>query len=334
MSVDLTTTYLGLRLKNPLVPSAGPFSRGLDTMKRLEDCGASAVVMYSLFEEQVEHEEAELHHYTTYGSESHAEALSYFPEASEYNLAPDQYVELIRKAVEHLDIPVIGSLNGISTGGWIDYAKMIEEAGADALELNAYYIPTDAALAGEDVEIRYVNVLRSIKESVKIPVAMKLSPYFSSMANMAQRLVNAGADGLVLFNRFYQPDIDLENLTVKPAVVLSDSHANRLPMRWIAVLYGRINASLAATSGIHTAEDAIKLIMAGADVTMMCSALLKHGPEHLKKVLEGMERWLVEREYSSVSQMKGSMSHKSVSNPSAFERANYMKALNNYRLLV
>ena len=334
MAMDLTTTYLGLRLKNPVVPSASPFSRTLDSMKRLEDNGASAIVMYSLFEEQVSHEEAELHHYTTYGSESFAEALTYFPAANEYNLVPDEYVELLRKAVEHLDIPVIGSLNGVSTGGWIDYAKMIEKAGADAIELNVYYIPTEAALGAEDVEIRYLDVLRAVKESVKIPVAVKLSPYFSSMANMAQRLVNAGADGLVLFNRFYQPDIDLENLEVKPQVVLSDSSASRLPMRWIAVLYGKIKASMAATSGVHTGEDAIKLIMAGADVTMMCSALLKHGPEHIKKVLEDMERWMVEREYVSVTQMKGSMSHKSVANPSAFERANYMKALNSYRLLV
>jgi len=334
MSLDLTTTYLGLRLKNPLVPSASPLSRSLDSMKRLEDSGASAVVMYSLFEEQVAHEEAELHHYTIYGSESYAEALSYFPEAKEYNLIPDEYVELVRKAVEHLEIPVIGSLNGISTGGWIDYAKMIEEAGADAIELNVYYIPTDAAFGAEDVEIRYLDVLRAVKKSVKIPVAVKLSPYFSSIANMAQRLVNAGADGLVLFNRFYQPDIDLENLEVNPQVVLSDSSDNRLPMRWIAVLYGKIKASLAATSGIHSAEDAIKLLMAGADVTMMCSALLKHGPEYLKDVLDDMEQWMVEREYSSITQMKGSMSHKSVANPSAFERANYMKALNSYRLLV
>lgn len=334
MSLDLTTNYLGLRLKNPLVPSASPFSRTLDSMKRLEENGASAIVMYSLFEEQVTHEQAELHHYSTYGTESYAEATTYFPDAEDYNLIPDEYVELLHKAVEQLDIPVIGSLNGVSTGGWIDYARLIEEAGADALELNVYYIPTDPALSAEDVEIRYLDILRAVKESVKIPVAVKLGPYFSSIANMAQRLVNAGADGLVLFNRFYQPDIDLEELEVRPQVILSDSSASRLPMRWIAVLHGKIKASLAATSGVHTAHDVLKLLMAGADVTMMCSALLKHGPEHLAGVLREMEQWMVEREYSSVSQMKGSMSHKSVANPSAFERANYMKALNNYRLLV
>ncbi len=334
MSLDLSTTYLGLRLKNPLVPSASPFSRTLDSMKRLEESGASAIVMYSLFEEQIEHEEAELHHYATYGSQSYAEALTYFPEVEEYNLVPDEYVELVRKAVEQLEIPVIGSLNGISAGGWINYAKMIEEAGADALELNVYYIPTDPALSAEDVELRYIDILRAVKESVKIPVAVKLSPYFSSMTNMAQRLVNAGADGLVLFNRFYQPDIDLDELDVKPQVQLSDSSASRLSMRWIAILHGKIKASLAATSGIHTAEDALKLLMAGADVTMMCSALLKHGPEHIARVLLSMEQWMADKEYTSVSQLKGSMSHRSVAQPSAFERANYMKALNNYRLLV
>lgn len=334
MSLDLATTYLGLRLKNPLVSSASPLSRSLDSMKRLEDAGASALVMYSLFEEQIVHEEAEFFHLSSYGSNSHAEALTYFPEAEEYNLGPEEYLELVRKAVEQLEIPVIGSLNGASNGGWIEYARMVEKAGAAALELNVYYIPTDPVLTADDVELRYFDVLRAVKDSVKIPVAMKLSPYFSSMANMAQRLVNAGADGLVLFNRFYQPDIDLEELDVRPQVILSDSSANRLPMRWIAILYGKIKASLAATSGIHTAEDSIKLLMAGADVTMMCSALLKHGPEYLSTVLSDMVRWMGEKEYTSVSQLKGSMSHKSVADPSAFERANYMKALNNYRLLV
>lgn len=334
MAIDLSTTYLGLRLKNPLVPSASPLSRSFDTMRRLEDSGAAAVVMYSLFEEQVMHEEAELHHYLSYGTESFAEALSYFPQAEEYNLEPDEYLNLLRRAAESLSVPVIGSLNGISTGGWIEYAKRMQEAGADAVELNIYYIPTDPALGAEDVEARYVDILRAVKEAVTIPVAVKLSPFFSSIANMAQRLVNAGADGLVLFNRFYQPDIDLEELEVKPGVVLSDSSANRLPMRWIAVLRGRVNTSLAATSGIHTAEDAIKMMMAGADVTMMCSALLKHGPEYLSSVLEGIQEWMIEREYESVTQMKGSMSHRSVANPSAFERGNYMKALNNYRLIV
>jgi dihydroorotate dehydrogenase (fumarate) len=332
--MDLTTTYLGLKLKNPIVPSASPLSRSLDTMKRLEDSGAAAIVMYSLFEEQIAHETAELHHYLNYGTESFAEALTYFPEAAEYHLGPDEYLDLLSRASHELDIPVIGSLNGISVGGWVQYAKRIEEAGADALELNVYYIPTDPVLSGEDVEIRYLEALHAVRGSVGIPVAMKLSPFFTSFSNMAQRLVNAGADGLVLFNRFYQPDIDLEELEVVPSVTLSHSTANQLPMRWIAILHGRVKASLAATSGIHTAEDVLKMVMAGADVTMMCSALLKHGPEHLALVLEDVQRWMAEHEYTSIGQMKGSMSHKSVADPSAFERANYMKALNRYRLTV
>ncbi len=334
MAMDLTTTYLGLKLKNPLVPSASPLSRTLDMMKQMEDNDAAAIVMYSLFEEQITHEEAEFQHYRSYGTESFAEALTYFPRVEEYNLGPEEYLDLLRKASESLEIPVIGSLNGVTSGGWIDYAKMIEEAGADAIELNVYYIPTDPALVAEDVESRYVDILRAVKQAVKVPVAVKLSPFFSSIANMSQRLVNAGADGLVLFNRFYQPDIDLEALEVNPGVVLSDSSANRLPMRWIAILHGKLNTSFAATSGVHSAEDVLKLLMAGADVTMMCSALLKHGPDHLTRVLEDLERWMFEHEYVSVSQMKGSMSHRSVANPSAFERANYMKALNNYRLII
>ncbi|MCU0452953.1 MAG: dihydroorotate dehydrogenase-like protein [Bacteroidetes bacterium] len=332
--MDLSTYYLGKRLKNPLVPSASPLSRNIDSMKRLEDAGAAAIVMYSLFEEQIEHESFEIDHYLSYGTQSYAEALTYFPEAKEYNLEPDQYLELLRKASESLEVPVIGSLNGVSTGGWVKYAKHMEEAGADALELNVYYIPTDPALAGDDVEARYLDVLHAVKSTVAIPVAVKLSPYFTALANVAQRLVNAGADGLVLFNRFYQPDININELEVTPHVHLSDSSASTLPMRWVAILHSRIKASLAATSGIHTSDDVIKLLMAGADVTMMCSALLKRGPEHLKEVLEGLEKWMFEHEYVSVEQMKGSMSHKSVHDPSAFERANYMKALNRYKLLM
>jgi dihydroorotate dehydrogenase (fumarate) len=329
--MDLTTTYLGLELKNPIVPSAGPLSHSVDSMKRLEDAGASAMVMYSLFEEQIAHEAAELNHYLSYGTESFAEALTYFPESETYNVGPDDYVELVRKAKESLSIPVIGSLNGITPGGWISYARRIEEAGADAIELNVYYIPTDPQLRSDEVEDRYLGVLHAVKRSVKIPVAMKLSPFFSSMANMAQRLSNAGADGLVLFNRFYQPDINLEELEVTPGVTLSTPYAARLPLRWIAILYGRINLSLAATSGIHTAQDVIKMLMAGADVTMMCSALLKNGPQHITQVLKDMDLWMVEHEYVSVRQMKGSMSQRAVADPSAFERANYMKALNEYK---
>ena len=329
--MDLSTTYLGLRLKNPIVPSASPLSYSLDSMKRLEDAGAAAIVMYSLFEEQIAHEAAELNHYLSYGTESYAEALTYFPEAKEYNVGPDQYVELVRKAKESLSIPVIGSLNGISTGGWIDYAKKIEDAGADALELNIYYIPTDPDVTSSDVEDRYLEVLHAVKHTIKIPVAMKLSPFFSSFAHVAKRLENAGADGLVLFNRFYQPDIDLETLEVKPNVVLSTPNAMRLPLRWIAILHGRLKMSLAATSGIHTAEDIIKMVMAGADVAMMCSSLLKNGPGHLTQVLADVDRWMLEHEYISIQQMKGSMSQKSVADPAAFERANYMKALHRFK---
>jgi len=332
--MDIASTYLGLSLKNPLVASASPLSRTLDGMKRLEDAGVSAIVMYSLFEEQIVHEAGELDHYLQYGTESFAEALSYFPEAEEYNLGPDEYIEHLRKAKEALDIPIIGSLNGISTGGWISYAQKIAEAGADALELNVYYIPTDPLLSAEKVEQRYLDVLEAVKRAVTIPVAIKLGPFFSSLSNVARRLDAAGADALVLFNRFYQPDIDLENLEVTPNVILSTSQALRLPLRWIAILHGRVKASLAATGGIHTAEDVLKILMAGADVAMLCSALLKHGPGHIATVLEEMVRWMTEKEYESVTQMKGSMSHRSVADPAAFERANYMKALNSYKLLV
>lgn len=332
--MDLSTNYLGLHLKNPIVASASPLSRSIDSMKRIEDAGASAIVMYSLFEEQIAHETAELNHYLSYGTESFAESLTYFPESQEYNLGPDEYIELVRAAKEKLSIPIIGSLNGISVGGWIEYAKKIEQAGADALELNVYYIPTDPELTGQEVEDRYLEVLHAVKQAVKIPVAMKLSPFFSSLAAMARRLDTAGANGLVLFNRFYQPDIDLETLEVVPGVVLSTPMAMRLPLRWIAVLYGKIKANLAATSGIHTAHDVIKMLMVGADVTMMCSALLKHGPQHITTVLAEVRQWMLEHEYVSVSQMKGSMSQKSVADPAAFERANYMKALNQYKLII
>lgn len=329
--MDLTTRYLGLSLKNPIVPSASPLSHSLDTMKRLEDAGAAAIVMYSLFEEQISHEAAELAHYLSHGTESYAEAVSYFPDPGEFKTGPDEYLEQVRKAVRSLEIPVIGSLNGVSTGGWIDYAKKIEEAGADALELNVYYIPTDAKMSAAEVEEMYIKVLKAVKGSIHIPVAIKLSPFFSSMANMAARLDAAGADGLVLFNRFYQPDIDLEKLEVSPSVILSTPQAMRLPLRWVAILHGKVKASLAATSGIHSAEDVLKILMAGADVAMMCSALLKHGPEHVGTVLKDLQQWMHDHEYTSVTQMKGSMSHKSVAEPAAFERANYMKVLQSYR---
>ncbi len=332
--MDLSTNYLGMHLKNPIVPSASPLSRSLDNMKKLEDAGAAAIVMYSLFEEQIAHEAAELNHYLSYGTECFAESLTYFPESQEYNLGPDEYIELLHAAKHMLGIPIIGSLNGISPGGWVEYGKKIEQAGADALELNVYYIPTDLELSGQEVEDRYLEVLHAVRHELKIPVAIKLSPFFSSMAHMAHRLDTAGVNGLVLFNRFYQPDIDLETLEVVPGVVLSTPMAMRLPLRWIAVLYGKVKASLAATSGIHTSQDVIKMLMAGADVTMMCSALLKHGPQHISTVLAEIRQWMLEHEYVSVSQMKGSMSQKSVADPAAFERANYMKALNQYKVII
>lgn len=287
--------------------------------------------MFSLFEEQIVHETSELLHYLSQGTESYSEALSYFPDVQQYNLGPDEYIDLICKAKKSLEIPVIGSLNGASVGGWVNYAKKIEEAGADALELNIYYIPTNPSLSGSEIESRYLKVLKMVKSTIKIPIAVKISPFFSGLSHMAQQLDKEGANGLVLFNRFYQPDIDLETMEVRPSVILSTPQAMRLPLRWIAILYNKVKANLAATSGIHTAEDVLKMLMAGADVTMMCSAILKHGPEHIKNVLQDMERWMTENEYVSVKQMKGSMSQKSIADPTAFERANYMKSLHSYK---
>ena len=331
--MDISTTYLGKKLKNPIVVSASPLSRSMDLMRQLEDAGASAIVMHSLFEEQVANEAESLEFYKSNGTESYAEALTYFPDTGDYQFAPEEYLELVAKASNKLEIPIIASLNGVTPGGWTSYAQRMAEAGASALELNVYYIPTKRTMSGVDVENRYVEILKQVHGAVKIPVAMKLSPFFSSIPNIAQRLVDEGAGGLVLFNRFYQPDIDLDELDVKPGVELSDSYANRLPMRWIGILFGKVKASLAATSGVHTAEDVLKLTMAGADVTMMCSALLMHGPEHISKVLKEIERWMEEHEYESIEQMKGSLSHKAIAEPSAYERANYMKALNRYKLL-
>jgi dihydroorotate dehydrogenase (fumarate) len=329
--MDLTTTYLGKKLKNPIVPSASPLSYSLDSMKQLEDAGASAIVMYSLFEEQIAHERSELLHYLSQGTESYAEALTYFPEVQQYNTGPDEYLNNIQKAKKSLEIPIIGSLNGVSVGGWIEYAKKIQDAGADALELNIYYIPTDPNVSSAELENKYLEVAKTVKKSVTIPVAVKLNAFFTTMANMARKFDNIGIDGLVLFNRFYQPDIDLETLEIEPNVILSTPQALRLPMRWIAILHGQIKANLAASSGIHKADDVLKMLMAGADVTMMCSALLKYGPEHIKKTLSEVEQWMDEHEYVSVQQLKGSMSQKSVADPAAFERANYMKSLHSYK---
>lgn len=328
--VDLSTRYMGIPLKNPLVPGSSPLSADVSQIRKMEDCGAAAVVLHSLFEEQITFEAEELTHHLTQGTESFAEALSYFPEADDYRLGPEEYLEHLHKAKEAVDIPVIASLNGVSVGGWIDYAQKMVQAGADALELNVYYVPTDPGMSGQDVENRYLSVLKAVKSHVKVPVAMKLSPFFSSLANFANRLEEAGADGLVLFNRFYQPDIDLETLTVGPNLILSTSHEMRLPLRWIAILHGKIKAALASSTGVADGTDVLKMIMAGADATQMVSGLLRNGVEELNIIRSEMTEWMEEHEYESIQQMKGSMSQKSVEDPAAFERANYMKTLNSY----
>ena len=329
--MDLSTRYMGLNLKNPIVPSASPLTRTLDGIRQLEDAGAAAMVMHSIFEEQINQESQALDHYLSYGTDSFAEALSYFPDEETYNLGPDEYLELIRSAKSAVGIPVIGSLNGVSSGGWTRYARLIEEAGADALELNIYYIPTDPNQSGAQVEEMYVDVLKEVKQSVKIPVAIKVGPNFSNMAYMARRLAESGADALVLFNRFYQPDIDLANLVVEPDLVLSSSIDLRLPLRWIAILYGRVSTDFALTSGVHTHEDALKAMMAGANVVQLASELLHSGPGQIGKILSGMSHWMEEFEYSSITQMRGSMSQRNVVEPAAFERANYMKVLHSFR---
>jgi len=329
--MTLTTSYLGMTLKNPIVASSSPLSHNVDSIRRLEDAGAAAVVMYSLFEEQITFESFYVDHYLTSGTDSFAESLSYFPEMQGYNVWPDEYMNLIRRAKNAVDIPIIGSLNGVSAGGWTDYAVLMEEAGADAIELNLYYIPTNENFQGSEVEDMYVNVLRQVRRSVSVPVSMKLSPYFSSTANMAKRLVDEGANGLVLFNRFYQPDIDLETLEVVPRLVLSGSNELRLPLRWVAILYGRLMADLAITTGIHSSQDVLKALMAGAKVTMMASELLQNGIRRIGVILEEVRSWMDEHEYESVAQMIGSMSQQHCTEPAAFERANYMKMLASYR---
>jgi len=325
--IDLKTTYLGLPLRTPLVVSASPLSRDLDGIRRIEDAGASALVLYSLFEEQLRQEEADLEYHMSAGTESFAESLSYFPQPSEFHTGPEGYLDHIRKAKAAVKIPVIASLNGSTLGGWTKFAREIERAGADALECNIYFIPTDASLDAATIERTYLEILRAVKSAVTIPVAVKLSPFFSNMANMAQRLEEGGADGLVLFNRFYQPDIDLEALELRPNVLLSTPQALRLPLTWIGILYGRVKASLAATGGVHGPEDVIKLLMVGANVTMMCSALMRNGINHLRHVERGLREWMEEHEYESVGQMQGSMSQIRCPDPGAFERAQYMRAV-------
>ncbi|MBM3329865.1 MAG: dihydroorotate dehydrogenase-like protein [Calditrichaeota bacterium] len=330
--MDLSTTYLGLTLRNPLVASSSPLTASLDQIRRLEDAGIAAVVLPSIFEEQITNEALLLHYHTTQGTDSFAEALTYFPDPGDYNLDGEEHVEHLRRVKETVAIPVIGSLNGVTPGGWTKYAARLQEAGADAIELNLYYIPTDPAQESTALEESYLDVVRAVREQISIPVALKLSPFFTSLPRMAVQFVEAGANGLVLFNRFYQPDLDIDEMRVKPHIVLSDSSAIRLPLRWIAILYGRIEASLAATGGVHTAVDAIKLLMAGASATLTCSALLKNGTAYASQIVADLQRWLEEHDYESVGQMIGSMSQKSVADPAAFERALYLKELQSLRI--
>jgi dihydroorotate dehydrogenase (fumarate) len=331
---DLRTNYLGLKLRTPLVASASPLSQEIDGIRQLEDAGASAVVLYSLFEEQLRQESSELEHHLAEGTDSFAEATSFFPQPDEFRLGPEGYLDHIRRAKEAVSIPIIASLNGTTVGGWTQYAKLIDQAGADALECNIYSVAADPDVPSSAVEQEYLDILKAVKSAVTIPVAVKISPFFSNMANMAKRLDEGGANALVLFNRFYQPDINLEELEIQPNVLLSTPQALRLPLTWIGILYGRIRANLAATSGVHSPEDVVKLLMVGADVTMLCSALLRNGISHLQHIERGLLEWMEKHEYESVQQMKGSMSQIRCPNPSAFERAQYMKAVKSIQHVV
>ncbi len=328
---DLTTTYLGLNLKNPIVASASPLSKKLDSAQKLDEAGVGAIVMYSLFEEQIIHESLELDHFLTRGTDSFAEAMSYLPESSSYATGPGKYLDHITAIKKTVSVPVIGSLNGVSKGGWTSYARHIQDAGADALELNLYYVASDPNLTSNELENAYVELVADVKSNISIPLAVKLSPFFSSIPNVCQKLVEAGADGLVLFNRFYQPDFDLDDLDVIHTLHLSTSAELNLPLRWISILYGKIKADLALTSGVHTAQDVIKSMMAGAQVTMLASELLTNGPRRIPDILSVVESWMQERDYASIKQMQGSMSQNAVREPAAFERANYMKVLSSWK---
>lgn len=329
--MDLHTDYMGMKLKHPIVASASPLSEEVDNIKRMEDAGASAVVMFSLFEEQLRHESAAMEHFMSYGTNSFAEALSYFPAIEEYHAGPERYLDILRRASESVDIPVIGSLNGITDEGWIDYAKNMEQAGARGIELNIYYIPADINISGQEVEQRYVDIAKHVKASVSIPVAFKLSAYFSSVGHLAKQLDEAGADALVLFNRFWQPDFDIEQREIVHDLDLSRSGQVRLRLLWIALLYSRVKASLGATTGVYSHVEVIKYLMAGADAVMTTSALLKNGITFLTTLRDQLKQWMEENEYSSVAQMKGSMSQQHVADPTAYERANYIKILENYK---
>lgn len=331
--IDIRTRYLGLDLRSPLVASASPLSEKLDNILRLEDAGAGAVVMFSLFEEQIRQERAATHYFMEHGTHSFAESLTYFPEPETYHAGTDHYLSLIQRAKASVDIPIIASLNGATIGGWTQFARQMQEAGADAIELNIYHIPSDINASGASVENTYRHILTAVRQAVSIPVAVKLSPYFSNLPNMCKQLTEAGADGLVLFNRFYQPDIDLIDLQVVPNVLLSTPQDLRLPLRWIAMLHGRLAVDFAATSGVHQAEDAIKMLMVGANVTMIASALLRNGIDHLRTITAQLVGWMTANDYKSVTQMRGSMSQINVENPGDYERAQYMRALSSYSSL-
>jgi dihydroorotate dehydrogenase (fumarate) len=327
---DLSTTYLGLPLPHPIVASASPLSHDLDGIRRLEDGGAAAVVLFSLFEEQIRWENETLARLTAVGAESTGEATSYFPPVADFAAGPDAYLELLRRARQAVGVPVIASLNGATPSGWVDYARLMQEAGASAIELNIFYIPADLSVTGRAVEQRYVDIVADVSAAVTVPVAVKVSPFFSAMGEMAGRLVAAGARGLVLFNRFYQPDFDLDRLDVAATLDLSSPAEIRLPLLWLAVLHGRIEASLGATTGVHTSAEVAKYLLAGADAVMTTSALLARGPGHVRTMTEGLAAWLDAKGFESVTQVKGSMSQRHVADPSAFERANYMKILQSW----
>ena len=329
--MNLSTRYMGLTLKTPLVASASPLSQRLDTIRELEDCGASAVVLFSLFEEQIRHDAGALDYFMTVGTDSFGEALSYFPALEGCEVAPTQYLELIRKASAAVDIPIIASLNGTTDRGWIDFAMLMQEAGAKAIELNIYYIPTGMYRTGAQIEEEYLDVVARVKSAVSIPVAVKVGPYFSSFAHMAGRLDRAGANALVLFNRFYQPDFDIETRTVAPTLSLSTPDEIRLPLLWIALLYGHLNCSLAATTGVHSFTEVVKYLMAGADVVMSTSALLRHGPSWLTAVSRDLTEWMEKKGYESIDQLRGSMSHKALPESMAFVRGNYIRILESYK---
>jgi len=329
-SIDLTTRYLGLTLASPLIASSSPLTGDLDGLRRLEEAGAAAVVLPSLFEEEISHHALEIDRMLETGSEAFGEATSYFPTVDDLDVGPDRYLELVARAKQSLEIPVIASLNGTTPGGWLEYARSIEAAGADALELNLYFVAADPEETAADIESRDRAIVEQVRESIGLPISVKLSPFFTALSHTACELVDAGADGLTLFNRFYQPDLDIERLEIVPRLALSHSYELLLPLRWVGILRGRVDASLAASSGVHVAEDVLKVILAGADVAMIASAALERGPDHFAEVLQGVRHWMEDREYESVDQMRGSVGQHAVSDPAAYERGNYLRTLRSY----